>query len=146
MVSSAYDAMFKLHTQFGLVTFFSCLTLLVCIRYRIFLVVITPISGLQDVSWIARWDRGMLIQLIENLLELNRGAPFHNHRFLSGFPRWCWGVDIIVTPIGGLQDMLWIARCDRSAVSRLILNLLDLNGGVSWLWGWFCGWFCRDLS
>ncbi|KIJ97095.1 hypothetical protein K443DRAFT_681751, partial [Laccaria amethystina LaAM-08-1] len=53
--------MFKLRTQFSLVTFFSCLTLLVCIRDRIFLVIITPIGGLQDVSWIARWDRGFLV-------------------------------------------------------------------------------------
>ncbi|KIJ99051.1 hypothetical protein K443DRAFT_680281, partial [Laccaria amethystina LaAM-08-1] len=53
--------MFKLRTQFGLVTFFSCLTLLVCIRDRIFLVIITPIGSLQDVSWIARWDRSFLV-------------------------------------------------------------------------------------
>ena len=144
--------MFKLHTQFGLITFFSCLTLLVCIRDRIFLIIVTPISGLQDVLWIVRWDRGMSIRLIENLLALNRGVPFRNHRFLGGFPRWCWGVAIIVTPIGSLQDMLWIARWDRSVVSRLILNLLNLNGGVSWSWGWFRGclccslWFRRDLS
>jgi hypothetical protein len=107
MVSSAYDAMFKLRTQFGLITFFSCLMLLVRIRDRIFLVIITPIGGLQDVSWIARWDRGMSIRLIiENLLELNGGALFRNHRFLGGFLRWCWGYGIIVTPIGGLQDVL----------------------------------------
>ncbi|KIJ94333.1 hypothetical protein K443DRAFT_683827, partial [Laccaria amethystina LaAM-08-1] len=53
--------MFKLCTQFGLVTFFSCLTLLVCIRDTIFLIIITPIGGLQDVLWIVRWDRGFLV-------------------------------------------------------------------------------------
>ena len=52
-----------------------------------FLVIVTPIGGLQDVSWIVRWDRGMSIQLIENLLALNRGVPFRNTGFLVDF----WG-------------------------------------------------------
>ena len=109
--------------------------LLVYIRDRIFIIIVAPISSLQDVSWIARWDRGMSIWLIINLLKLNRGALFHNHRFLHGFPRWCWGVNIIVTPISSLQDVLWIVRWDRSVVSRLILNLLNLNRGALWSWG-----------
>src|SRR5277367_4244475 len=38
------------------------------------------ISGLQDVSWIARWDRGVTIQLVLNLLNLDRWAS----------SSWCW--------------------------------------------------------
>jgi hypothetical protein len=74
-----------------------------------------------------------------------RGAVFNN-RFLGGFPRWRCGVDIIITPIGGLQDALWIARWDRGVVIRLVLNLLNLDGGasLSWCWCWFSSWlFCR---
>ncbi|KAF8219772.1 hypothetical protein L208DRAFT_1337862, partial [Tricholoma matsutake] len=68
----------KLHTQFSFVTFFRCLTLFTPTRGRIFLIVIvTPIGGLQDVLWIARWDRGVAIHLILNLLNLNKGCHGH---------------------------------------------------------------------
>src|SRR5277367_2507813 len=134
--------MIRLHTQFGVIIFFRRLTLFVSIRGKIFLIVITPIGGLQDVSGIMSWDRGVVIRLIiRKLLDLNGGAPFC---FLGGFRRLRCDVDIIITPIGSLQDVSWIARWDKGVVIRLVLNLLNLDRWAlsSWCWCWFSGWFC----
>jgi hypothetical protein len=110
MVSLVFEAMIKLHTQFSFFTFLGCLALFTSTRGRIFLVVVvTSIGGLQDVLWVARWDRGAVIRLIVNLLNLNGGASFCIDRFLcrcGGFSWWCCGVNIIITPISGLQDVL----------------------------------------
>ncbi|KAF8223641.1 hypothetical protein L208DRAFT_1315752, partial [Tricholoma matsutake] len=72
---------FRRLTLFSFVTFFRCLTLFTSTRGRIFLIVIvTPIGSLQDVLWIARWDRGVAIHLVLNLLNLDGGASWS----------WCW--------------------------------------------------------
>ncbi|KAF8230288.1 hypothetical protein L208DRAFT_1282646, partial [Tricholoma matsutake] len=64
-------------TLFSFITFFRCLTLFTSTRGGIFLiVVVTPIGSLQNVSWIVRWDRGMAIRLVLNLLNLDGGASW----------------------------------------------------------------------